>query len=242
MDHTLIQALMSGMELRIPNQDLTIPIDFIVVGDSTTLVFRADWWTKESESGVGVVCVNAVPREITPGQWTFDHMEGYLLAGPSDEDQESYLRAMRTRMDLNLGDYLDKLHVRSQGESEYDFSAWIEAAMARPQVLLDQVIENETRERAIGKILLRNGSGSVVDSLVIDEGGLAATANEDGHLARFAEQWVSYTVGERPSMSDFIQWLGTQSIYGSFVLDGAGVVSTAGDIQEIALQLASDSL
>lgn len=240
MDSKLLNALQSGMELRVPSLDVSFPIDFVVLGDRSTLVFRTDWWQKEDEVGVGVVSIDALPRAVGDGTWTFDHLEGYLLAPPGDADQARAIEDAKDRAHYARPSYLAKLQTWSVSESEHDFQPWIQVVMARPTVLLDQLVEAETRERPVGKILLRDGRGSVVDSLVIDENGFAATADEDGHLARFAEQWVSYAAGARPSMSEFLAWLAAQQVYGDFSFDGSGVVSAAGDVQEIALQAASE--
>ena len=217
-------------------------IDFVVTGTKSTLVFRSDWWIKDSGLGEGTFVIDAVPRSLENGTWTFDHVAGYLLAGPSDEDQDAYLTNARKRADLHLSDYLRALQARAEDDDDYDFRAWIEATLARPQVLLEQAVEGETRERSIGKILVRDGRGATIDALVIDENGHAAVVNEDGHLSRFAEQWAEYAAGDRPPLNDFISWLAAQPIYGSFSVEGAGVVSASGDIQEIAMLLASDSL
>jgi hypothetical protein len=240
MDPKLLNALQSGMELRVPSQDVSLPIDFVVVGDRSTLVFRSDWWQKEDEVGVGVIAIDALPRAVGDGTWTFDHLEGYLLAPPGDADQERAIQDAQSRAHFARPAYLSKLLTWSTSELEHDFKPWIQITMERPVVFLDQLVEAETRERQVGKILLRDGRGSVVDSLVIDENGLAATADEDGHLVRFAEQWVSYAAGSRPSMSEFLSWLASQQVYGDFSFDGSGVVSAAGDVQEIALQAASE--
>jgi hypothetical protein len=240
MDPQLLTALQSGMELRVPAEDASIPVDFIVVGERATLVFRTDWWQKEDAVGVGVLVIDGVPVRVGDGTWTFEHLEGYLLGPPGDEDQAKALRDAHDRAHLGRPEYLSRLLTWSVSEPEFDFRPWIEAVSSRPATMLDQLIEDETGERAIGKILLRDGAGTLVDSLVIDENGYAATADEDGHLARFAEQWVSYAVGERPAMSEFISWLAQQQVYGDFSFDGAGVVSAAGDVQEIALRIAAE--
>lgn len=240
MDIKLLKALQDGMELQVPGQDLSIPIDFLVIGDGGTIVFRSDWWQKEDEVGVGVVSIDATPRDLGDGTWTFDHQEGYLLSAPGDEDQAKALRDSRQRMHFGRPDYLSALLNWSMSEPDFDFQPWIQFVMSLPVVTVDQLAGDETRERPVGRIRLRDGRGLVVDSLVIDENGYAATADEDGHLARFAEQWASYTSGSRPAMHEFLSWLAMQQVYGSFSFDGSEVVSAAGDVQEIALQIAAE--
>jgi len=240
MDPKLLTALLSGMELRVPALDMSFPIDFIVVGDTATLVFRSDWWQKENTAGVGVVSIDATPRSLGDGTWTFDHREGYLLAPPGDADQDRALRDAQRRALFGRPAYLESLLTWSVSEPEFDFQPWIQAVTSLPAVMLDQLAESETRERQVGKILLRDGHGPVVDSLVIDENGHAAVVDEDGHLVRFAEQWVSFAAGARPAMSEFLSWLADQQVYGGLSFDGAGVVSASGDVQEIALRLATE--
>lgn len=239
MDNALLKALHAGVELRIPEQDVVVPLDFVVVGDRSTLLFLADWWQKEDEQGVGVIVIDATPRQDGEGSWTFDHELGYLIASPTDEDQAALLRDSKLRAHYGRPIYLSKLLTWSTSEPDYDFQPWIQHVMSLPAVLLDQLVEDETRERAVGKILLRDGRGLVVDTLVIDERGHAATASEDGHLSRFAEEWMSTTAGSRPTMNEFIAKIAEQQVYGDFSFDGAGVVSASGEVQEIALQFAS---
>lgn len=242
MEPTLIEALLRGMELQVPSEGVTFPVDFIVVGERGTLLFRGDWWQKEQAHNVGILSIASVPRDLGDGHWTFDHPAGYLLAPPSDEDAEQACVDVRDRARFDHIAYHAQLLKWSNSEPDYDFRPWIEATAGWGLGGLQEIAESETRERPVGKILLRDGLSSVVDSLVIDENGFAAVANEDGHLSRYAEQWVSYAPGSRPTMNEFLSWLATQRVYGDFSFDGAGVFSASGDVQEIALRLASDSL
>lgn len=239
MDNHLLKALQDGMELRIPAQDVILPIDFIVIGAASTLVFLSDWWQKEDEIGVGVLVIDAVPRQVDVQKWTFDHQLGYTIELPTDGDQAKLLQDAQLRARYARPRYLSKLLTWSASEPEFDFRPWIEHITSLPVVLLDDLVADETRERSIGKILLRDGRGLVVDTLVIDERGHAATASEDGHLSRFAEEWMSIASGARPTMNEFIARIAEQQIYGDFSFDGAGVVSASGEVQEIALQFAS---
>lgn len=238
MDAKLLSLLVSGAELRVPSLDMSFPIDFIVVGDKSTLVFRSDWWQKENEQGVGVVSIDATPEPVGDGTWTFRHVQGYLLAPPGDEDQDKALRDSRTRAHLAREIYVAKLATWVEAESEHDFRPWIEHVMSLPTLQVEDLARTETAEREVGIIRLRDLDSQVVDTLVIDENGLAATAAEDGHLTRFAEQWMSYAEGQRPPLNDFLVWLSTVEIYEGLTFADLKTVSGSGDVQEIALRAA----
>lgn len=237
MEPKLIEALLRGAELRINGDDNPHPVDFIVSSDSATLVFLADWWQKGAELGHGIEVISALPEQDDDGNWTFEHENGYVLAGPTDADVADHLSQMRLRTDLHRPQYLDALQSVLESESDFDFNPWLEAVLARPEIDAASEAEGETSEREVGKILLRNGDEAVLDALVIDDLGNAACADPDGFLASFAEQWSSFEEDDRPPVLDYMRWLSQQSVYGDRDLAHAGTMSASGDVQDIALQL-----
>lgn len=238
MDQKLLALLVSGAELRVPSLDMSFPVDFVVVGDRSTLVFRADWWQKENEQGVGVVSIAATPEPVGDGTWTFRHPQGYLLGPPGDADQERAIQDAQARAHFAREVYMTKLLTWIESESEYDFRPWVAHIVSLPAIKVEDLARRETAERPVGIIWLRDLNDRVVDTLVIDENGMAATADEDGHLARFAEQWMSYAGGRRPPLNDFLAWLSTVGIYEGLTFTDSKVVSSEGDVQEIALRSA----
>lgn len=240
MDQKLIELLLSGAELRVPELDTPLPIDFVAFSDSATLVLHADWWRKTWALGDSVQALHAVPEASDASNvWDFKHGSGALLAPASDEDQQTYLDQMRMRTDLHRPAYLNQLSLLMDDHPEFDFLPWVQAILARPEIDLAATAEGETRERAIGKIMLLDGGQNVVDTLVIDELGNAASLKPDGYMALFVEQWTSYAEGQLPPLSEFVAWLAEQTPYGDRTLSGAGVISASGDVEDIALQLAS---
>lgn len=241
MDPKLIKLFMAGAELRAPAIEVVSPIDFAIVGDDTTLIVRADWWQKSWGAGEQLSVIDATPR-LTDGEgqlWDFEHEFGYVIAPPSDEDQAAYLAQVRLRTDLHRGGYLRQLLLLIEAEPSLNFTPWLEAITERPEITVAELAQEETREREVGKIRLLSGGESVLDTLVIDELGSAASLQPDGYLSAFAEQWMRYAEVDRPSIGDFVKWLATQTPYGDRYLTDAGVVSASGDVEEIALQLGS---
>lgn len=237
MEPKLIEALMRGMELRLPDEPNPIPIDFVAFSDRATLVFRADWWMGEVTIGEGVHVIGAIPEEAPDGIWDFQHESGAVLAPPTDDDVDDHLHQMRVRMGTKRANYLDAVQRVVESETDFDLNPWIEAVLAEPEITPEALAEGETAEREVGKILVRNGAEAVIDALVIDDHGNAACAEPDGFLVPFAEQWSSTAEAQRPSIPEFIAWLAQQSIYGDRELTAAGTMSASGDVQEIALQL-----
>lgn len=238
MSRTFADDLLSGMELRVSSQDLSMPIDFAVMNSRSTLVFRADWWTKEQDLGVGIIPIEAVPawNDDLHG-WSFALDEGYLISGPGDEDQEKALQDMRFRIGTAPVVYRSALdrhrEIWGSGDDPYDFTAWLRWAT---DVRLHP-IEGETAERLQGRIRLRNHRGDVIDALVIDEHGFAATADVHGFLVGFAADWIAKSPGERPSIHEFLRSVAGHSVYGDRTFDTPEEVLGSGDLEEIALQL-----
>lgn len=242
MDSKLIELLMAGAELRSPDDEEVMPVDFVIVGESRTLIATANWWQRSWGMGQLVRTLNGTPRLTDEvGQiWDFDHELGYVIAPPSDADQADFLAKMRMETDLQRGGYLRQILLLSEATPELNFTPWLEALMERPEITVAELAQEETREREIGKIRLLSGGESVLDTLVIDELGSAATLQPDGFLSAFAEQWMRYAEVDRPSIGDFVQWLSTQTPYGGDrYLTDAGVISASGDVEEIALSLGS---
>lgn len=237
MNSKLVAALERGMELRIPDTGTSYPVDFVVIADTGSLVFLIDWWDKWPDGFGSVIYYVSGPAEpTTDGFWSFTRT-GPLLASFSDENAEAAFKRARMYAALNLKDYMVAIRAAAKVHSDFDFAPWIDAALARPRDHLQQVIEDETRMRPVGKILLRNDRGAVVDSLVIDENGLAATAREEtpGLFAAFAERWMSFTADDRPPLMSYLTWAADQPVYGPYAITGAEVFSASGSAHQIAL-------
>lgn len=245
MTNELIRALADGLELRLPAFNTQTAVDFAVVSDRGTMIFLADWWGRWPDGfGTSIHYISAPPTFIGNNTWSFVADESPLLAPFTDEGVREDYALARQRADLRLGDYYNAIRAASQTYAEFDFAPWLKFALSRPRDLLDQLVADETRERPVGKILLLDGNGAVVDTLVIDENGLACTASDstESLIAWYAERWMEFTADDRPPLAEYVAWMSEQSVYGPYALTGAGVFSASGSVHQIALTLASGNI
>lgn len=245
MTTQLIRALADGLELRLPAFNTQAAVDFAVVSDHGTMVFLADWWGRWPDGfGTSIHYISAPPTFTGSNTWSFVADESPLLAPFTDEGVQEDHALARQRADLRLGDYYAAIQAAAALYQEFDFTPWLQFAQSRPRDLLDQIVADETRERPVGKILLLDGNGAVVDTLVIDENGLACTASDsdDSRLAWYAERWMAFTADDRPSLAEYVAWMSEQSVYGPYAITGAEVFSASGAVHQIALTLASGNI
>ncbi len=234
----LAKDLIAGLELRVPSEGFSLPVDFAVMNSRATLVFRMDWWQKEQDLNVGIIQIDAVPSwDDEAFGWAFRTEANYLLAGPGDEDQDAALRTMRKRILADPVSYRSALarqrEVWADGDDPFDFALWMDWATG----LRLLPVEGETSDRRQGRIRLLDHRGEVIDALVIDENGFAATADVNGYLVNFALDWISRSPGKRPSIIEFLGEVAGQSLYGGRTFEAPQEVLGPGDLEEIALRL-----
>jgi hypothetical protein len=244
------EDIMDGRELRLPYLD-TQPIDLAVLGAGKILLAFSGWWLDANATFGGALVW--FESEVTPSvqtdndkspvDWHIADEEGALIALPSDEDMAHRLAKMRRRTDVSRGQYLSALQDLAEangGDDGYDFDPWIAAVLARPRV--DPVAEiraANTMDRKIGRLILRNSDNEVVDILVIDENGNAATGSGHAALAVYEEDWIERE--QRPDLEDYLAWAATQRPYGSFTFDAPLFEGGTGPIEDIAQHALSRS-
>ena len=233
----LIEVLMDGRELREPRYFAPQPLDFVVEGEGSLMLFLSGWWTADWSIGNGVEVYENASLEERGMNWAIvGAMEPELqplIATPSDQNMADALARARRMIDFRREDYLAALHEASGGNDGFDFAPWIGAVLSRPK--LDPVEEykkNHLAPRKMGRIFLSSGDNEVADVLVLDDLGVAATARGNPWLESIAERWAM--MDERPDLEAFLNWVADQRSYGPFGLSEPRIFVAEGDVEEIA--------
>jgi hypothetical protein len=244
----LTEDIMAGRELQSPDLIESQPLDLVIEGRGRILVAYAGWWTEEWSHGAGVMTFEGVLSSGQQGEaaphlapvWSFVEYPDTRITGPSDEDMQGRLEQMRRRTDLYRGEYLYQFDLLrdAYAEDDFDFEAWQGAILARPRV--DATTEERRRNtgaRKIGRLFLRDQDNEIVDILVVDEHGNAATARDNAALAHFEEDWLGRDT--RPEIEDYLAWAVTQQPYGPYEFEGPVFEQGTGTVEQIAGRLLS---
>lgn len=223
---------MEGRELRDPNRETPVPLDFAVTDGQLTLCVMADWWTTDWGMDKGLFVMNAPLAE----DGTFEGLgTTYAIETFTDDFFADTFARSRRRIDLRRGVYLQELDRLRDFEPRFDLSGWRRLIGERPILNpIAELVADQDRMRATTLIRLTDGTGRTVDVLAIDELGNAATVDPRGFLSLFADRWSGYDAPQRPDPAEFAAWLVTQRPPGPVSLETPEVISAQGSLQEVA--------
>lgn len=230
---TLTELLMQG--LMIPYSDQPVPVDFIVVNarDGITMVFMTGWQYGTFQRGDGIGLIEGVPR--VEGDIVSFTGQAFHAYRPDDEDEAAAVARMRAVMDERRGDYMRALLTVRDQNTEFDFTDWITAVMARPVKEAQAEYERKTyAERDIAAVTLMSGE-RVVDALVLDGFGNATAYDPGGRLQGFAAQWPAKA--GKVSLADYIRWVVEQPVYGDSVFGQPIYGWRKGHVEDVAREL-----
>lgn len=219
-----------------PNGD-SIVVDFVASTDEGgTLVARLKWWTVDEPLGAYLVITNEMPLTETAQDdvWEIEGVATFSrIDNPFDQQQ---FDMNRRDQDINRGDYLKALReLHDTFPDRFGLEPWIAAVLERPTI--DVAVESAKRNLGLRKIAgvdLRNVDNELVDVLVVDEHGNAATVTGHPWMQSVAEGWVYRE--ERPTITEFADWLEQQEPTGSDSLDTVRVSEATGHIEDLARQ------
>jgi hypothetical protein len=228
---------MSGAVLEGSENFAFATIDFVVTSKAGTLVFFWDWWSADVlvENQGAFIRMPGVTWEEVDGRWkTVYQGETYTIT-PGMDNASRVLRfnEMRQRIDLNKVEYIKQVQQMAEAYPDYDFEPWVAMIQARPKIdPLAEIAKAELSSRKLACFFLFASDNTLVDALVIDERGSAATAEGTVQAETFANQWAFWQ-GNRPAFADYTEWLSEQTPYGGF-WNNVEVFEAEGNIDDIA--------
>lgn len=235
----IIEACLAGLVMSCSRWDNDRAVDVVLQGKDGILVLFAGWW--EADWGTDGYAY-LIGELIQDGEtWRQARDDGVLVYFAAPEDAALIQAVRNNRIAQRLSaeawqDYVSRVKLLSPSEEFTEsLAAWM--ALAAPKPGEDPIAEYQASlvvRRSVGYVRLLDPEGTPTDALVIDELGAAATANGDSGLMSLASQWMAYEPAERPSIAEFLAWVGTRIPYGASTMDKPTEATTDGSVEAIA--------
>lgn len=244
----ILEACFSGLVMSCSAMDNDRAVDVVLVGEKSILVLFADWWVADWGTDGYAYLEGTLAQD--GDTWRLKRTDSILVYFAAPEMDALALDARNNRAQQRFskaswGQYLDKLKIADVSDGfETAVASWI--ALAAPKEEDAEPVEAEiirvTANRPVGILPLLCADGVVVDALMIDGHGAAATLAQDPWLLSIASQWSSYESDLRPSITEFLAWAGSKTPMGSRVLGKPRESNAEGTVEAIALRYVPTTL
>jgi hypothetical protein len=232
---SIYEACMEGLAITQPTGDMS-NVDFVVSNREATLVVKTWWWYSDwATSGAQSdgFLYYAYPLLEDALGWFIAGPPGEARLGTPDERVVEAVQSCREWQDLNRGAYVSHLARLREAFPEFDMAEWVALFLQRPKIDFDAALRQQNLgNRKIGSISLIGADNEVVDALVLDENGNAATARGNPWLESFAGDWRERQV--RPEVESYINWVAQERPYGPYQVSSVKVTVANGGVEELA--------
>jgi hypothetical protein len=241
----IVDACLSGLVLSCSARTNDRGIDLVLVGPGAVHVLFAGWWNGDwGNDGYAYLEGDLVEDQ---GSWTLKRTDDLLVYFGVPEDDDMILTVVNNRLAQRISSetwqayldkvsllYLDPIFVPAMAE-------WL--LLATPKPGEDPIAARRAlheANRPIGILPMAGSEGKLIDALVIDDFGHAATAHGCPWLESVASQWM--TQNPRPTITEFLAWAGEEIPMGSGVLLKPLETFSAGTLEGIALRYVPTTL